>query len=129
MVSDPVKPLGEVAQGYSTPFLRAIDYGLAVRPEDRPQSIAEFRHALGLAVAPAPAATPALAPAPVAPPPSAPPSPSLASPPPPMPAPSAPPPPIAASPFATQRVATPTPFDSDLEHLPVVSNTAQCQRI
>jgi serine/threonine protein kinase len=69
MVSDPVKPLAEVAQGYSAPFLRAIDYGLAVRPEDRPQSIAEFRHALGLAVVPAPAATPAPTPTPVAPPP------------------------------------------------------------
>ena len=37
MVSDPVKPLAEVAQGYGASFLRAIDYGLAVRPEDRPQ--------------------------------------------------------------------------------------------
>ena len=49
MVSDPVKPLADVAQGYSAAFLRAIDYGLAVRPEDRPQSIAEFRQVLGLA--------------------------------------------------------------------------------
>jgi len=50
MVSDPVKPLAEVATGFGPSFLRAIDYGLAVRPEDRPQSIAEFRQALGLAV-------------------------------------------------------------------------------
>jgi serine/threonine protein kinase len=68
MVTDPVKPLAEVAEGYSVAFLRAIDYGLAVRPEDRPQSIAEFRHALGLASAPAkPAPAPAPAPSVAAP--------------------------------------------------------------
>ena len=34
--------------GYSSQFLRAIDAALAVRPEDRPQSIAAFRDSLGL---------------------------------------------------------------------------------
>jgi len=103
MVTDPVKPLAEVAQGYSAAFLRAIDYGLAVRPEDRPQSIAEFRNALGLAPAPTPQeAVPPPEPAPrAAPVAAAAPAPAVA-PPPPAPAP--------ASPFATQRVATPSKF-------------------
>jgi TPR repeat protein/serine/threonine protein kinase len=35
--------------GFDPEFLRGIDAGLAVRPEDRPQSIAAFRDALGLA--------------------------------------------------------------------------------
>jgi len=34
-------------QGYSLQFLRAIDAALAVRPEDRPQSIEAFRASLG----------------------------------------------------------------------------------
>ena len=34
--------------GYSVHFLGGIDAGLAVRPEDRPQSIAAFRELLGL---------------------------------------------------------------------------------
>ena len=34
--------------GYSLQFLGGIDAGLAVRPEDRPQSIAAFRELLGL---------------------------------------------------------------------------------
>ena len=37
--------------GYSPQFLRAIDAALAVRPEDRPQSIALFRASLGLGAA------------------------------------------------------------------------------
>ena len=38
--------------GFDPEFLRGIDAGLAVRPEDRPQSIAAFRDALGLAHGP-----------------------------------------------------------------------------
>lgn len=34
--------------GYSQQFLRGIDRALAVRPEDRPQSVAELRDALGI---------------------------------------------------------------------------------
>ncbi|MEO8135737.1 MAG: protein kinase [Betaproteobacteria bacterium] len=34
--------------GYDMQFLRGIDAGLAVRPEGRPQSIREFREALGM---------------------------------------------------------------------------------
>jgi serine/threonine protein kinase len=34
--------------GYSPRFLRGVDAGLAVRPEDRPQAIADFRALLGL---------------------------------------------------------------------------------
>ena len=91
MVSDPVRPLTETVTGYSAQFLHAVDYGLAVRPEDRPQSIAEFRQALGLDKAPSrPVAAAAQPPAPAA-----------------APAPTAP---AAAPPlFATQRVATPAP--------------------
>jgi len=38
----------EPPSGYGVQFLRGIDAGLAVRPEDRPQSIAAFRALLGL---------------------------------------------------------------------------------
>ncbi|MEM1371023.1 MAG: protein kinase [Pseudomonadota bacterium] len=34
-------------EGFSEDFLRAIDYGLEVRPNDRPQDIAAWREALG----------------------------------------------------------------------------------
>jgi serine/threonine protein kinase len=37
-----------VAEGYSPEFLAAIEHGLAVQPAARPQSMAEFRSALGL---------------------------------------------------------------------------------
>ncbi|HEV7801070.1 MAG TPA: DUF4384 domain-containing protein, partial [Burkholderiales bacterium] len=48
VMSDPVVPLSQSAAGrYSDSFLRAIDKALSVRPEDRPQNIAEFRQALG----------------------------------------------------------------------------------
>lgn len=48
-MSDGLKPLTAVAAGrYGEQFLAAIDRGLAVRPADRPQSIAEFRGLLGL---------------------------------------------------------------------------------
>jgi hypothetical protein len=50
VMSDPLVPLGQAAAGqYSEEFLRAIDAGLAVRPEERPQDIAQFREALGFA--------------------------------------------------------------------------------
>ena len=47
-LADPYVPLEQAAAGrYSAPFLRAIDRALKVRPEDRPQSVAEFRALLG----------------------------------------------------------------------------------
>jgi serine/threonine protein kinase len=49
MVSDTMQPLRNVAKGYSERFLDGLDRGLAVRPEHRPQSIAEFRAAIGIA--------------------------------------------------------------------------------
>ncbi|MEO8345029.1 MAG: serine/threonine-protein kinase [Betaproteobacteria bacterium] len=48
MINDPLLPLRERVQGYSEEFLSAIDRGLIVRPEQRPQSIAEFRQLLGV---------------------------------------------------------------------------------
>jgi len=49
VMSDPLVPLANVARGrYSEEFLHAIDVALAVKPEDRPQSVAEFRAALKL---------------------------------------------------------------------------------
>jgi serine/threonine protein kinase len=49
LITDPLKPLAVVAAGrYSDAFLRGIDRALAVRPEDRPQSVAELRTLLGL---------------------------------------------------------------------------------
>ena len=48
VVHDPVRPLVELAAGcYSESFLAAIDAAMSVNPENRPQSIAEFRDALG----------------------------------------------------------------------------------
>lgn len=48
VISDPVVPLFEAAAGrYSESFLSAIDAAMSVKPEDRPQNIAEFRDALG----------------------------------------------------------------------------------
>lgn len=44
LLRDPMQPLAQIKSGqYSAPFLRAIDLGMAVRPEERPQGIAEFR--------------------------------------------------------------------------------------
>jgi len=49
VMSDALVPLVKSAAGrYSEPFLRALDQALSVKPEDRPQNIAEFRRALGL---------------------------------------------------------------------------------
>ena len=44
LMSDTLKPLRLEADGrYSENFLRAIDTALALRPQDRPQSVAQFR--------------------------------------------------------------------------------------
>ena len=49
VVSDTLEPLASVAAGrYSDRFLRAIDKALAVRPEDRPQDVAELVALMGL---------------------------------------------------------------------------------
>lgn len=49
MVSDTLPPLAKIAANrYSAGFLAGLDRGLAVKPQDRPQSIEEFAHALGL---------------------------------------------------------------------------------
>ncbi|MYN03545.1 protein kinase [Pseudoduganella sp. DS3] len=54
MLNDPIEPLAIAGRaGYSNQFLDAIDRGMAVRPEVRPQSIAEFAALLGLQDAPA----------------------------------------------------------------------------
>ncbi|HKW82745.1 MAG TPA: serine/threonine-protein kinase [Burkholderiaceae bacterium] len=52
-IDDEMKPLqGQRIDGVSRSFLSAIDWALGVRPQDRPQSIAELREALdGPAVA------------------------------------------------------------------------------
>ena len=59
MVTDPMQPLtSEQVPGYSDAFLQGMQKALAVRPQDRPQSIAELRSLLGLSAenraAPAP---------------------------------------------------------------------------
>ena len=49
MIKDPVTPLREQApQGYHPTFLVAIDKGLAVLAQDRPQTIDAFRDLLGI---------------------------------------------------------------------------------
>jgi serine/threonine protein kinase len=49
MIKDPIEPLQNGKyEGYSKEFLSAIDKGLSVKPEDRPQSIDEFRRMLQL---------------------------------------------------------------------------------
>jgi hypothetical protein len=49
MIKDPIELLQNGGySGFSNEFLSAIDKGLAVRPEDRPQSIEEFRNLLQL---------------------------------------------------------------------------------
>jgi non-specific serine/threonine protein kinase len=64
MLNDPTEPLAVSGrEGYSTQFLDAIDRGMAVRPEVRPQSIAEFAALLGIGERPAAAALPPVAPA------------------------------------------------------------------
>jgi serine/threonine protein kinase len=49
LVTDTMVPLTRAAAGrYSERFLRAIDHALGVRPQDRPQSVAEMRLDLGI---------------------------------------------------------------------------------
>jgi len=49
MIKDSLEPLSRRSlPGYDRSFLAAIDHGLSVRPEDRPQSIAELRDLLGI---------------------------------------------------------------------------------
>ncbi len=49
LMRDPLEPLESLRPpGFSIEFLRAIDKGLAVRPEDRPQSLDEFRALLAV---------------------------------------------------------------------------------
>ena len=44
LMDDELEPISEVARGrYAATFLKAIDHGLAVRPEGRPQDIATLR--------------------------------------------------------------------------------------
>ncbi|HZW75697.1 MAG TPA: serine/threonine-protein kinase, partial [Caldimonas sp.] len=53
LMDDRVEPLALVARGrYSDELLRAVDAALAVRPADRPQSVAAFRTLLGLPATP-----------------------------------------------------------------------------
>lgn len=60
MLNDPIEPLAiSGREGYSNQFLEAIDRGMAVRPEIRPQSIAEFSALLGFDAAAPAAAAPA----------------------------------------------------------------------
>jgi serine/threonine protein kinase len=50
MMNDTMEPLAKVAAGrYSDSFLRGIDRSLVVKPEARPQNIAEMRALLGIA--------------------------------------------------------------------------------
>ena len=51
MVNDPMTRLAGSRSDYSPGLLTAIDRGLAVKPEQRPQSIAEFRALLNLPAA------------------------------------------------------------------------------
>src|SRR6202008_3292888 len=49
IVRDELQPLQCLAEGKdSSRFLSAIDRALALRPEDRPASVAEFRRSLGI---------------------------------------------------------------------------------
>jgi predicted Ser/Thr protein kinase len=49
MIKDPVTPLQvQAPEGFSGSFLAAIDKGLAVLAQDRPQTIDEFRELLGI---------------------------------------------------------------------------------
>ncbi|HMW62846.1 protein kinase [Accumulibacter sp.] len=61
-MNDTMPPLSKVAAGrYSAGFLAAIDRALAVKPGDRPQTIAEWRTLLAQKDAATPPAQPALA--------------------------------------------------------------------
>ncbi|MCW7541941.1 serine/threonine protein kinase [Aquabacterium sp. A7-Y] len=48
LISDRLEPLSRLAAGrYSEDFLRAVDKALSVKPQDRPQDVAQFRALLG----------------------------------------------------------------------------------
>jgi serine/threonine protein kinase len=60
LISDPTVPLATSAAGrYSAQFLRGIDKALSVKPQDRPQNMAELRTWLGLDEGPVTVRTPA----------------------------------------------------------------------
>lgn len=83
IVQDQVQPLAVAAAGQFSPrFLQAVDHALSVRPEQRPQSVAEFRAELGLLPVQASAPAPAAAEVTAAPAPRAPESPTAIAPPP-----------------------------------------------
>jgi protein kinase-like protein/uncharacterized protein DUF4384 len=64
MMKDNLAPASQLAAGrYSAGFLLAVDRGLAPKPEDRPQTIAEFRALLG--IDPMEAAPPRASPSPL----------------------------------------------------------------
>lgn len=49
LIADRLQPLSQQAAGrYGEAFLRAVDAALAVKPQDRPQSVAQFRQMLGI---------------------------------------------------------------------------------
>jgi len=49
LLNDTYQPLAQAAAGrYSAPFLAAVDHALAVRPEARTQTVAQFRDEMGL---------------------------------------------------------------------------------
>ena len=63
LISDPMVPLAAAAAGrYSAEFLRGIDKALSVKPQDRPQSVAELRTLIGLGDRRRSASSPALGP-------------------------------------------------------------------
>jgi serine/threonine protein kinase len=75
LMADKLKPLSEIAAGhYSAPFLQAVDACLAVRPHERPQSVAALRALLAAAPSagfvpepsPGPSSAPATVPSPLA---------------------------------------------------------------
>jgi hypothetical protein len=55
LMSDDLRPVAQAAlRAYSTQLLAGIQAGLAIKPPDRPQSIAEFRRLLGYQSVPSP---------------------------------------------------------------------------
>ena len=57
VMGDELEPLASIAPaGYSPQLLQVLDWAMAVRPQDRPQSVAQFREALAGRIA-APGAT------------------------------------------------------------------------
>jgi serine/threonine protein kinase len=95
IINDPFVPLASRFAGrYSERFLAAIDQALAVKAEQRPQSVAGMRALLGLDEGPAAGAAPAAVAAPMSP------APARDLPPPPAAMPSPPVPPAVSAPLA-----------------------------